>query len=225
MKKGIIILIIILLVLLAIFFFNSKKTEAPSEETVQTENIDVTEIEQGNYSIDTENSFIRWTGKKKILTNWIDEGTLKVNENKIVIESTDLKINPFTFDMNTISANKTGSGKGEDMLSNHLKSADFFDVEKYPTSTFTPTNIKKTQNNKVEVTGDLKIKDKTNEVNVVLDITKTTENSYKVTGSTTIDRTLWDVKFGSEKFFSGLGDNVIEDNVDIYIELIIKKDE
>lgn len=46
---------------------------------------------------------------------------------------------------------------------NHLKSADFFDVEKYPSITFQSTAIER-KGDEYKVTGDLTIKDVTNAV-------------------------------------------------------------
>ena len=62
----------------------------------------------------------------------------------------------FTFDAASINTNS------EDR-DNHLKSADFFDVETYPTITFNSTNITKNGDD-YEVTGDLTIKDVTKPV-------------------------------------------------------------
>ncbi|AWE07619.1 hypothetical protein DCE79_09595 [Lysinibacillus sp. 2017] len=62
----------------------------------------------------------------------------------------------FTFDVASINTNS------EDR-DNHLKSADFFDVEQYPTISFQSTNITKAGDD-YEVTGDLTIKDVTKPV-------------------------------------------------------------
>ena len=62
----------------------------------------------------------------------------------------------FTFDVASINTNS------EDR-DNHLKSADFFDVETYPTITFNSTNITK-KGDDYKVTGDLTIKDVTKPV-------------------------------------------------------------
>ncbi len=42
-----------------------------------------------------------------------------------------------------------------EMRDNHLRSADFFDVEKYPTMTYKSNGIKKVAQNKYKLTGDL----------------------------------------------------------------------
>lgn len=50
---------------------------------------------------------------------------------------------------------------GVTALNEHLKSEDFFEVEKYPEITFSSTGVKQTGTNTITVTGDLTIKDKT----------------------------------------------------------------
>jgi polyisoprenoid-binding protein YceI len=118
-------------------------------------------------------------------------------------------------DMNSISANSTGSGGGQDRLTTHLKSPDFFDVEKYSTSTLKIKSVKLTTvENQALVVADLTMKDLTNEVSFLANI-KQENDVFNITGETKIDRTLWDVRFGSDKFFQNLGDNVISDEVNI----------
>ena len=53
---------------------------------------------------------------------------------------------------------------GEAQRDGHLKSADFFDVEKYPTITFSSTRIEPTEPGEGKVTGDLTIHGVTREV-------------------------------------------------------------
>lgn len=71
-------------------------------------------------------------------------------------ELTDAKIE-FTIDASSIHTNN------EDR-DNHLRSDDFFDVEKYPKITFVSTEIKQTSDNKYDITGDMTMKGVTNKV-------------------------------------------------------------
>lgn len=60
----------------------------------------------------------------------------------------------FKIDVNTIDTRN-------DDRDNHLRSADFFDVEKYPAITFTSTDVKKIDDDEYQLTGDVTIKDVT----------------------------------------------------------------
>ena len=53
----------------------------------------------------------------------------------------------------------------------HLRTADFFEIEKYPTITFKSTAVKLIDNSHVEITGDLTIKDVTKPVTIVFEFT------------------------------------------------------
>ncbi|MFT8395004.1 YceI family protein [Propionibacterium sp.] len=53
----------------------------------------------------------------------------------------------------------------------HLKSADFFDVEKYPTLKFVSTKVTVTATNEIEITGDFTIKDVTRSLSIPFEFT------------------------------------------------------
>lgn len=63
-----------------------------------------------------------------------------------------------------------------DARNNHLKSADFFDAEKYPTMTFKSNSIKKVGKNKYKVTGDLTMRGITKPVTIEMEYNGTTKN-------------------------------------------------
>lgn len=228
MKTAIISIVVIIILLAAYFIISSKKTEAPLLENEgelssnQEESFEISSVENGTYSVDTSSSKVMWTGRKKILTNWIDTGTINIQSGSVVVEDGNIVSNELIMDMSSINAETTGSGKGQDSLSKHLKSEDFFDVENHPTSTFVAKEFN--TENGLKVTGDLTIKGITNEVTIDLTISKEDSN-YILKGSTDLDRTLWDIKFGSEKFFQGLGDNIIEDNFTIEFEIVASLNE
>jgi polyisoprenoid-binding protein YceI len=84
---------------------------------------------------------------------------------------------------------------GNDMRDGHIKGADFFDVEKYPTITFTVKSIAKAGND-YKVTADLTIKDVTKEITLdyehngsVVDPFGNTKVGGTLTGS--INRSDW----------------------------------
>lgn len=69
---------------------------------------------------------------------------------------TDAEIK-FTIDVNSINSNNADRDT-------HLRSADFFDVEKFPNMTFIATDIKSTGDGEYALTGDFTIKDVTKPV-------------------------------------------------------------
>ena len=114
------------------------------------------------------------------------------------------------FDMTSITAVSTGMGDGQDRLSTHLKSDDFFAVETNPEAKFMVKSAEKTGDNTFNLIGDLTIKGITNET-VIPVVVSEADEGVQISGSATIDRSAYEVKFGSDKFFENLGDNVIND--------------
>jgi polyisoprenoid-binding protein YceI len=103
-------------------------------------------------------------------------------------------------------------------LINHLKSDDFFSVTKYPTSLLEITKVEGTGAN-LTVTGNLSIKGKTNPVSFPVTVSKSgKENVYK--GTITVDRSKYDVRYGSKSFFNDLGDKAINDEFILDFNLV-----
>ena len=86
-----------------------------------------------------------------------------------------------------------------DPRNEHLKTADFFDVAKFPKATFVSKTFKKTGDDKVAVTGDLTIHGKTKEVTIDFTVKKVGENpmakvrAIGLVGTTTLKRSDYDV--------------------------------
>ena len=101
---------------------------------------------------------------------------------------------------------------GVDQRDGHLKSADFFDVGKYPTVTFTSTSIKQSSENHYKVTGNLTLTGVTKVVTfdlvyrgtITSPMTKAPDAGFSVTG--TINRS--DYNFGSKFGSPMLSDEV-----------------
>jgi polyisoprenoid-binding protein YceI len=115
--------------------------------------------------------------------------------------------------MTTISSTDLeGEYKGK--LDGHLKADDFFGVENHPTSSLVFTNVTASGKNAYSVTGDLTIKGKTNPITFTISI-----YGNKATTSLKIDRTKYDIKYGSANFFDGLKDKAIYDEFDLVADL------
>jgi polyisoprenoid-binding protein YceI len=120
--------------------------------------------------------------------------------------------------MNTITVDDL-EGDMQAGLLKHLQGDDFFAVAANPTSTFTITTVKEIAPNSYEVTGDLTIKGITNPVTFVASVDATT---MTFTAPIVIDRTLWDIKFRSLKFFSDVADKAIDDTITYDVTLTVQ---
>ncbi len=193
-----------------------KNTPAMSDE----QKLETKEMPQGaqqvasaTYTI-SPSSKVEWEGKKTLLANYIDTGTLMVKEGRATVKDGVITSGEVVFDMNSIAALSTGKQKGEDMLSNHLKSDAFFDVAAHPTATFVLKEASPVKNEKepflYTLKGDLTIKGITNQTTMPARV-YSKGGSVFVDAVATLDRTKWNIRFGSSKFFDNLADNVIDD--------------
>ena len=128
----------------------------------------------------------------------------------------------FEIDMNSITDTDL-EGEYAGKLVGHLKSDDFFGVAKYPTSKFVITKaIPQDTKGNYKIVGNLTIKEKTNEVKF-LAVVSESNGTINASGKITVDRSEYDVRFGSGSFFDGLGDKTIYDEFDLQVSLVAKK--
>ena len=70
------------------------------------------------------------------------EGTIVLKSGYLTLDNNDLVGGEFVIDMTTIVCTDL-SGKGKAGIESHLKSDDFFSVDKFPTASLTILNVKK----------------------------------------------------------------------------------
>jgi polyisoprenoid-binding protein YceI len=175
--------------------------------------------------VNTAASVIEWTGSKPAGKH---TGTIMIKEGEIYLDAGDIDGGKFTIDMNTITVTDL-DGEGKTNLEGHLKGSaeenqdHFFNVKKYPTSTFEITKVAKLAGDADAthlVYGNLTIKDVKKEVGFKANI-NTEGGKVKVsTPEFTIDRSEFNVTYGSAKFFDDLKDKVINDDIVFKIDLV-----
>ncbi|MBC7654322.1 MAG: YceI family protein [Oligoflexus sp.] len=171
------------------------------------------------YTVDVSKSKIEWIGKKitgqhKGEIKLVD-GTLSANGNKLVGGS-------FNIDMSTITCTDLDATNGGKLLG-HLKSPDFFSVEKNPISNFQITNVSEIEGNKVNITGNLTIKGINNKITFPASVQQKGSFLVAVASGVKVDRTKYEIKYGSKNFIAGLGDKAIDDDFELNINLVAKK--
>lgn len=199
--------------------FTSCKDKAKEAETTEAEEAAVAELTAITYKADTENSTIEWKGFKPTGSHF---GTIKINEGELNVNNKIIESGNFTIAMGSIVVEDLEDEKENADLTGHLTSEDFFDVETYPNTTFEVTGIE-TIDGKTMLSGNLTMKDATNNVKFPIQ-TEINDDMMTLTSETfTIDRSKWNVKYGSKSFFDGLGDKFINDEIELKIKLVAKK--
>lgn len=162
--------------------------------------------------IDVAKSKISWVGRK---VTGQHEGTVSLKEGSFVIKSGKVTGGSFTVDMNSINVTDLKAGEGKEKLEGHLKSEDFFGTDKYATATLVFKTIKDKGNGVYGVTADLTIKGKTNPVSFDLTVKGNT-----ATTKFNVNRTKYDIKYGSGSFFDNLGDKAINDEFEVAATIV-----
>lgn len=174
---------------------------------------------QDTLKVDTKASTINWTGYK---VTGKHAGTVNVKNGSLVMDHGTLVGGSFDIDMTSIACTDlTGDMAGK--LVGHLSSADFFGVEKFPTAHFEinraiPTDSK----GNYKIIGKLQIKETTQEIKFNANVAPN-GSSVVATGKIIIDRSEFDVRYGSGSFFDGLGDKTIYDDFDLEVKLVASK--
>ncbi len=174
---------------------------------------------QQTWKADATASKIEWNGKKVLGEHY---GTINLKEGWLAKKGDAITGGEFVIDMSTIVDTDIKDEGTRAKLEGHLKSDDFFGVAKYPLSKLVLTGESKVSNGTVSLKGNLTIKDKTNPVTFTA---KESVSGDLVTYTATIvvDRTLYDIRYGSGKFFANLGDNAIYDDFTLTVKLVVKQ--
>lgn len=137
MKKTTIIAAI-LMISASIFVISCGKDKPVSSESNEV----LTTTNGQIYVIDTMNSKAEWKGFKVVKSdNTSHIGTLKFESGEVTVKDNKLESGQFVIDMNSIANEDLKETDGNSKLIGHLKSADFFDVEKFPTASYEITKI------------------------------------------------------------------------------------
>ncbi|PZQ86228.1 MAG: lipid-binding protein [Flavobacterium johnsoniae] len=224
MKNRIASLLILSALTLTVSCKNDKAAEA---ETTEAGTVKEASGEAVSYTVDKGNSKIDWTGSKPTGKH---TGTINLSDGTVSIKDNVLDSGKFTIDMNTITVTDLKAGDGKEDLEGHLKGTGgkeedfdhFFNVKKYPQSTFEITKAV-TENGKTAVEGNLTMKGITKNVKFPATVTVDGNTVTLVSDPFTINRTLWNVNYGSKSVFDNLGDKFINDDIELKVSITAKK--
>ncbi len=161
--------------------------------------------------VDVAGSKIEWVGKK---VTGQHNGTINLKDGALVFNNKKLAGGTFTVDMTSLNTTDL-TGEYQTKLNGHLKADDFFGTDKFPTATLVFKTIAAAKKEGVyTVTADLTIKSITKPITFDIATTEKTASTKLV-----IDRTKYDIKYGSGSFFENLGDKAISNDFDLTVSL------
>ncbi|MEL4307623.1 YceI family protein [Joostella sp. CR20] len=169
-------------------------------------------------------STIEWVGAKPTGEH---TGTIAIESGVVSLKDGKVESGNFLIDMNSITVTDL-DGDQKANLEAHLKGTvegkedHFFNVKEHPTAYFEVTGVEQKEG-KTYLQGNLAIKG--NKKNISFPVT-VSENGDTVTVSSesfTIDRTEWNVNYGSKSVFDDLGDKFVNDDIEIKVTVKAKK--
>jgi polyisoprenoid-binding protein YceI len=215
----------------AIIFFSAmacssggQKTETSEAKNVKTADFEV------KLMANVDESVVRWQGYKPTGEHY---GTVNLLNGELKVANGNIVGGSFTMDMNSITVLDLEPGDMNDRLRGHLKSADFFEVETYPQTTFVITDVKAIDGNTIDksaekgnlipthaISGNLTMKGISKNITFNAKVSINENSVSAETNQFFIDRADWNVRYGSRSFFDDLKDNFINDEMGINIKLV-----
>jgi polyisoprenoid-binding protein YceI len=213
---------LLILLLSAGFLFFSSCSKAPEGE--KTETTEAQEVKESTESantltIDTDQSAVLWTGSKATgQHNGIIPG---VSGSFMLDANNNVTGGSFEIEMSTLEDKDLSPEDGKEKLEGHLKSEDFFHVEKHPTAKFEITEVKAVEAEGYNhmISGNLTMKDSTNNISFPAMVNMKDGMITASTPQFTINRTKWGVLYGSG-VIGTIKDKLINDEVGIQLNIV-----
>lgn len=172
------------------------------------------------YKVDISKSDVKWHAKK---VTGEHKGNITLSSGQLDVQGSKVVGGTFAFDMNSITCSDIKDAEYNQKLVGHLKSDDFFSVEKNPTATFKITSVKPIAGAtagkpNTTVTGDLTIKGITKSLSFPATVT-VQDGVANAKADVTVDRSKFDIRYGSKSFFDNLGDKAIYDDFVVSLDI------
>lgn len=219
-------LFLLIIICGSIFIACNDKTSTDQGDVEAPDSADINA--SGTYTIDPSSSEIKWKGFKP---TGVHNGTVPVSSGTITVEDGLVTDGTIEIDMTGITVLDL-QGENKDRLESHLrgtnpgKEEDFFNVGKYPKATYeinSATFLSNDPDANQMISGTLTIKDISKPVNFRAKVNVDEDQLTATTPEFEIDRTQFDIKFKSRKFFNDLQDDFINDEFALQIGIKAKK--
>lgn len=193
----------------------------PQGEKARTGDAQEVSVTTGDVTmnVDVTASKVEWTGTKPTGQH---HGTINISEGSLMLIDGNIVGGKFTIDMNSIVDIDLTNAEDNGKLVNHLKSPDFFDAAKYSTAVFEITSVEAVSGNADathNITGNLTMKEISKSVTFPAKVVIEGKQLTATTPEFIIDRSKWNVQYGSRSFFNDLKDKFINDEIALKISL------
>lgn len=181
-------------------------------------------LQDGTYLVDTEKSVLEWIGRN---LNNRHLGRIAIQEGNLAIQDGKVSGGSIVLDMNSITNLDLQDPAWRDMLLRHLKSDDFFAVERFPTASFRLNDWEEVKGTSREAlngiaSGELTIRNVTRPLKFPAVVAPQADGGIKAHAAFDIDRTLWNVCYGSGKLFERLGMHLVHDIISLELFILAR---
>lgn len=169
------------------------------------------------YRIDPDKSTINWKGTKP---SGHHTGTVDLSEGYIILTDGKLTDGKFIIDFNSIVNEDVESPEWNKKLVDHLKSADFFHVEKYPSGSFEISAVDDLGNSRYWITGFLTMKNVSKKISFEASLIHREGTIQARSEEIILDRVQWNIEAMSKTIFSDIKENYVDDEMVVDVELV-----
>jgi len=182
-------------------------------------------LKDGTYRIDVETSRLEWIGRN---LNNRHFGRIAIQEGELFIKDGRVAEGNIILDMGTITNLDLQDPDWRTMLISHLKSDDFLATGRFPTASFKLTGWETDKASAPEApggiaTGNLTIKDVSRPISFPAIVAPQVDGAVKAHAAFDIDRTLWNVCYGSGKLFERLGMHLVHDLISLELFILARQ--
>lgn len=179
-------------------------------------------IVDGDRPVDLSESLIEWVGRNLASKH---RGALRLKSGSMSFQGGQPVGGSFTIDMNSIENHNIEESGMRQVLVDHLKSDDFFHVERYPEAVFQIKAIEAIPGSapgalNYRIAGILKLKDAENELELAAAGGVDAEGRFVAQAQFDFDRTLWNVVYGSGRLFEKLGMHLVNDLISLQLKIV-----
>ena len=188
----------------------------------ETKQVVINNVKGVKYHIDKSISEIEWSGAK---ANKQHKGTIELKDGYLLVDTLNNIVGGnFVIDMRSIDDADLVDKNANKKLVSQLQSSDFFCVDSFPTAKFEITKVVKDKKNYLyDIFGNLTLKNVTKSISFKASIKF---DNFAITAESRnfiINRTEWNIRYGSKRFFDNLQDDFINDEIGLKVKLLVKK--
>ncbi|WP_051305449.1 YceI family protein [Desulfogranum mediterraneum] len=178
-------------------------------------------LDDGSYRIDTTASTVHWTGRNPTTSHF---GTINLVRGALVVRDRLLS-GSLEVEMDSLVSTSLEGSELAPVLIRHLQSYDFFHTSRYPTARLEirpsePLQTPYRTAPNYTINGLLELKGVKAEQQFMATLLQTPEQELLLEAHFDLDRTRWQVIYGSSRFFEHLGMHLISDLISIQLRLV-----